>query len=424
MLAVVGVSHKVAPVALRERVVYGSEQTPAALATLRAALDEAVLLSTCNRTEVFACGADPAPAVRDYLRQAHALQTAELEKYFYVHLGAAAVRHLFTVAAGLDSMVVGESQILGQVKAALQAAQSVGAAGPLLMRLFESALRVGKLVRSTTGIGREHLSVGQAAADLARTFFAQRYIQPKDVLVVGAGETASLVARGLAVNGIGPMIVANRTFTRAQTLAAELRGRAIRFDAVPRTLAEVDVVICASAAPHAVLDREQVAHALPYRDGRPLFIIDIAVPRDVEPAVGRLPGVQLFNIDQLQGICDRALRNRQRAADRALEIVAAETDAFQQWIEARAAVPAIRALREQAEGIRRAEVEKTLRRMGELSPEQRRAVEALSRAIIGKLLHQPTIHLRQPPAEQPCPQYIDCLSMSFGLPVVSPRRPQ
>ncbi len=415
MLIVLGVNHIAAPVAVRERVAFRSDELSAALARLREGQSEATLLSTCNRTEIYAVGEAPGTAARNFFSQARGISPAELDEFFYVHREAAAVRHLFTVAAGLDSMLVGEPQILGQVKGALQAALDAGTAGPTLSCLFQTALRVGKAARTSTGICRQHLSIGQAAAGLARTFFNGNGVQPQGVLIVGAGEIGALVARGLAVNGLGPVIVANRTYARAQALAAELGGRAIRFDEIPHMLTTTDVVICASAAPHQVLSRAQVAEALPRRNGRPLFLIDIAVPRDIEPSAGELPGVRLYNIDNLQDVCDQALHHRQGEADRAMEIVFAETTAFIRWLEARAAAPALQALRGRAEAIRQAEVEKSLRRLGALSPAQRQAVEALSQSLINKLLHEPTVHLGIPASEWPCPQYLQCLGAALGI---------
>ncbi|MFQ5616944.1 MAG: glutamyl-tRNA reductase, partial [Anaerolineales bacterium] len=383
-LVVVGVNHKAAPVAVRERAAFRSSELPPALTRLSETLSEVVLLSTCNRTEIYAMGEAPAAAAKRFLSQERAISPTELDAFFYIHREATAVRHLFTVAAGLDSMLLGEPQIQGQVKDALQAAMDAGTTGPSLSRLFQTGLRVGKAARTNTGICRQHLSIGQAAADLAQTFFNGRGVRPKDVLIIGAGEMAMHVARGLAVNGLGPVIVANRTYARAQVLAAELRGSAIHFDKVPDKLTTADMVICASAAPHIVLNREQVAQSLPRRNGRPLFLIDIAVPRDIEPSTGNLPGVQLYNIDDLQGVCDRAM-----------EIVLDETVTFVRWLETRAAIPTIQALRQHAEMLRQAELEKTLRQLGELSPAQQQAVEAFSRSLVNKLLHEPIIRLKR-----------------------------
>ncbi len=338
-LIVIGVNHKAASVAVRERVAFRASELPDTLAELSRELSEAVLLSTCNRTELYAVGDAPVVAARRFLRQKRTISNADLDEFFYIHRGEMTARHLFTVTAGLDSMLLGEPQIQGQVKDALQAALKAKSAGPILSRLFQEGLRVGKAVRSQTGICRQHTSIGQAAADLAHTFFNGSGIRPKDVLIMGAGEMASHVARGLAVNGMGPVIVANRTFARAQVLAAELQGSAIRFADVPNRLASSDVVICASAAPHLVLERDDVAGALPRRNGRPLFLIDIAVPRDIDPAAADLPGVELYNIDGLQGVCDQALLYRQGQADEAMEIVLSETANFVQWLQSRTAVP-------------------------------------------------------------------------------------
>jgi len=417
-IVVVGSNHKSAPVEVRERLAFTSEEIPAALQSLTEHLAEAVILSTCNRVEVYAVSSDTgvaAKTVRDFLGRERPATPEDLDTYLYAHRQAVAVRHLFNVAAGLDSMLVGEPQILGQVKQALQLALDSGGAGPVLSRLFLRAITIGKKARTCTGISRHHLSIGHAAAELARTFFDGSGIRPRDVLIIGSGQMAVVVARTLATNGTGPILVANRTYERACRLAAELSGHAIRFDRIQEVLPRVDIVVSSSGAPHLVLHRRAVEQIVPLRNGRPLFLIDIAVPRDIDPAVASLAGVHLFDIDDLQGVCEANLRQRQREADKAGEIVAAEAARFVQWLDSLAAVPTIRALFQKTEAIRQAEVEKALHKLGDLSPQQTEIIHAMSRAIVNKLLHDPVVHLKQPVNGLPQAEYLHCARRLFGL---------
>ncbi|RME87717.1 MAG: glutamyl-tRNA reductase [Anaerolineae bacterium] len=416
MITLLGVSFKTAPLTVREQVAFAGEQLRSMLIRLsREGCEEVVLLCTCNRTEIYAVGA-PQDTLRRFLHQTCSLSHKVLLENFYSHENHVAVRHLFTVAAGLDSMLLGEPQILGQVKRALETAAEAHTVGPVLHRLFQEALHVGKQVRSRTRIGQHHLSIGQAAADLARSFFDGQGVQPRRVLIIGAGEMATLVARGLTQNGMGPVIVANRTYRRAQALAEALGGEAIRFEQVEACLPRVDVVVCASGAPHLVLYREQVQRALKARDRRPLFLIDIAVPRDIEATVAGLPGVELYNIDDLKGVCDRALRHRQQEADRALVLITEAAGAFMEWLQRRRAAPLLRRLQEQAEAVRQAEVEKALRRLGDLRPEQREVIQALSRALVKKVLRSPVLQLQTPVSTWPCPRYPQCAASLLNIP--------
>ncbi len=394
-IIVVGINHKVAPVEARERLAFSPGEIPAALRWLTDRLPEAALLSTCNRLEVYAASSNNAQAeaiIRDFLGQARPGLPAGLLDQLYVHAQAAAVRHLFAVAAGLDSMLLGEPQILGQVNAALESAQ--GFVGPVLSRLFQRAISVGKAARTQTGISRQALSVGYAAVELAKSAFVGS--KPRRVLIVGAGKMAEAVARTLSANDLGSILVTNRTYERAAHLAQELGAAAIRFDRLAEALAMADIVISSSAAPHLVIRLPMVEEAMSRRDWRPLVFIDIAVPRDVDPAVVTLEGVRLYDIDDLQGVCDAALRHRQREADKVSQMVALEASDFMRWLASLRGVPTIRALCRQAEVIHQAEVAKALKKMGPLSEGQCQAVDALSKAIVKKILHGPITRLKEP----------------------------
>ncbi len=413
-LSVVGLSHKVAPVTLREAFSLSPADTKTALRRLADRLHgEVVILSTCNRLEIYTC-ATAATTVRDAilddLSSWSMNELATLDRCTYDHHDHVAVRHLFSVAAGLDSMLVGEPQILGQVRQAWATARDCGTVGPGLSRLFQNALRVGKMARTQTNVSRYHVSLGQATVALASRFFNGRGLSPQDVLIIGAGEVAELVARSLTVNGLGPVLVANRNFERASSLAASLHGRAIRFADVQNALRDVDVVISSSHAPHHVLHHADIEEALAHRQGRPLCLIDIAVPRDIEPSVAGLPGVCLRNIDDLQSVTDENLRRRQREADRAAALVAEEAERFVRLWRSLGAVPVIHKVRDRAEMIRNAEVERALRRLPALSPQEREVIEALSKALVSKVLHPALVKLREPPGGLPCADYLDCVA--------------
>lgn len=411
-----GTSHHLAPVEWRERLVLRGDACISALRRLRERLPEVAILSTCNRLEIYAvaAGAFAAQAViGDFLTERHAVKRDELQERFYSHAGRAAVAHLFTVAAGLDSMLLGEAQILGQVGDALRIAQQAQTVGPVLTRLFQEAVATGREARSQTEIGRGALSLGYAAVELARSIF--RDAPPQRVLVIGAGEMAEKVTQCLTANQIGSILVANRTFERAQDLAARFGGRAVHFGSIADALTEADIVIASSAAPHTVIHRDTVERAMRVRRGRELFLIDIAVPRDVDPHVAEIPGVHLYSIDDLRGVCDANLARRQSEADQVRAIVEAETERFVRWLAARASAPTVSALCEKAEATRQRELERTLRHLRELSPEQCQAVETFSRSLVRKLLQEPVQHLQQPEDGWGHEEYLAIARSLFGL---------
>jgi glutamyl-tRNA reductase len=399
-LAVVGASHRTAPIELRERFALGRGEVPGALLSLADDGSEAVVLSTCNRTEVYLS----LPDGSDGVEHARALLAARIgqgpdsaARYFYVHRDRQAAEHLFRVSAGLDSMILGEPQIQGQVKEAYAAAREVaGENGPVvgqaLHRLFQTAFSIGGKVRSDTGLGIGAASVSSAAVDLAKKIFGS--LKGRRALVLGAGEMSETTLECLRGEGVRTAIVANRTYERARELAERWGGEAIHWEDFGYALPQVDIVICSTAAPHPVLTVERLRAALPHGARKPLCIIDIAIPRDVEPAVADEPNVFLYNIDDLQQIVQDNLGRRRAQLPQAEAIVSRGVEEYWAWYASLAVVPTIRALRDRGEEMRRAEVERALRQLSHLSPEDQLAIDALTRALVNKVLHAPTARLR------------------------------
>jgi glutamyl-tRNA reductase len=393
-----GLNHRTAPVEVRERVAFGNGRLDAALLALdsRPQVREAAILSTCNRAELYAVSPEPEAAAGDlsvFLGEYHGLDPRLVEPHLYRHVDAAAARHLFTVAVGLDSMVLGEGQILAQVKAALQSAADAGTARTCLQELFQRGLALGKRARTETDISRGAVSVSAAAVDLAKTTFGD--LRGRRVLVIGAGEMSAQTLRHLVDSGVETVLVANRTHQRAIELAAEFGGQAVTFEDFPRHLASADIIVSSSAAPHPIVTVEKLRPHLAARRGQPLFIIDIAVPRDVEPAVADLQNVYLFDIDDLQSVADKYRAERAKEAERVAVMVDAETRRFMGWLGARQVTPLVADLRSSVEALREAETERWLRRLGDLDETQREAVRQMMRSFANKLLHAPTTRLRE-----------------------------
>jgi glutamyl-tRNA reductase len=398
-LVLVGTSHRLSPVEERERVAY--DLAGAAELARRLALDgEAVCLSTCNRTELYVVDPDPEAAEA---RASKALLGDEVELYRMTD--EAAALHLFRVAAGLDSLVPGEGEILGQVRDAYEA----GAHGPVLDRLFREALRVGKKVRTETAINESPASVSSAAAALAQQVFGD--LTGCRVLLVGAGEVSELAARALAARGATIAAVTSRTQANAEQLAAAFDARAVPFAGLGSELEHADVVVSSTSSPEPILSREQV----PDRKGRPLFVIDLAVPRDVEPGVAQLEDCYLYDIDDLQAVVRESLSGRRREAERAEAIVEHEAERFRDWQASLRVVPAIASLRERAESIRSGELAKAESRLEGLSESERRTVESLTTQIVNKLLHLPIVRLKQAAATEGT-GYVEVAKDLFGLP--------
>ncbi|MGQ9491385.1 MAG: glutamyl-tRNA reductase [Anaerolineae bacterium] len=432
-LLLLGLNHTMAPVEVRERLAFGPERLAAALVELRAALTadacacddaaaEVAILSTCNRTEVYAwAGSDTERAIRSYLADRSGFAADDLAGYLYVRCGDDAARHLLRVAAGLDSLVIGENEILGQVKVAYDAAHAAGTAGPVLSALFRFAVQAGKRVRSETEIGRLALSVATIVVEMAQAMFGS--LTDRTALLIGAGKMGSIAGQALVRAGLHCVLVANRTYDRAQQLAARLGGRAVRFDALGENLAAADIVICSTGAPHLVLHADDVRRALdlrrslslPLSTSPHLLIADLAVPRDADPAIGAIPGVRLADIDDLEAIVRANHPLAAGVRDAAETIVQEELAGFRSWLAARCCAPVIQALRARADAICQAEVEKTLRKLGDLTPRQQELVAALARAVANKLLHEPIVHLKAPANGHAPAEMLRAAEELFGL---------
>lgn len=416
-IATVGLNHKVAPVSVREAVAFTAGTLPVALQQLRNLCPEATILSTCNRSEVYAAGADHLPladTLVSFLAQFHEVRQAELVPYLYVHRDRDALRHLFAVTCGLDSLIVGEPQVLGQVVAAYEQALTASAAGTVLSALFRHAIFVGKRARSETGIARSAASVSYAAVELARRIFGS--LRERRILIIGAGEMGELTAKTLLDCGATALIVANRTRARAEEIARRFGGGVIDFSRLPEGLAEADIVISSTGAPHFVLHASQVAAAMERRGDRPLFLIDIAVPRDIDPAVQGLPNVHLYDVDDLHAVVEDNLRARRSELSKVERIIAEEVDRFECRLRSLAVVPTISAVRAAAERVRQAETARGLSALGPLDERQVRAVEAMTAAIVNKILHGPTQRLKDWAASG-CDDndYLDVTRDLFGL---------
>lgn len=412
-LIVVGLSHKTAPVEIREQIAFTSATIGRALDHLRRYALEGAILSTCNRTEVYALVGHRSTGeenVRRFLSDVHDLPVEHFAPYLYSYAQRDAIRHLFAVASGLDSMVLGESQILGQVKEAHQRAVEAGVSGHVVDRLFQQAVTVGKRARTQTGIARRTVSVSHAAVILARQIFGE--LRTRTALVVGAGEMGAQTARALVDSGVTRMLVTNRTATRARRLCADLGGEWLPLEQLDEALARADVVIVSTSARQPVIHAAQVRTVMSRRPGRPLFIIDIAVPRNVGPDVGDLVDVYLYDLDDLQAICDANMRERAQEAAKVAQVIDEEVEKFVRWWQAREVVPTITALRQEAERIRVGELQRALARLGHLSERDRSVVQALSVAIVNKLLHTPITRLKD---HDEGPIYSVVLRELFGL---------
>jgi glutamyl-tRNA reductase len=415
-LVLVGTSHHRAPVELREQLFVSAAANSGLVERLAGEDAEAVVLSTCNRTELYLAHGDEELAEERAFGELTALagmSESELAPALYTLADEAAALHVFRVAAGLDSLIPGEAQILGQVRGAYELAQEARTAGPVLHRLFRQALRVGRRVRTETAIGENPASISSAAAELAERVFGS--LEGKRILVLGAGKMSDLATVNLISRGVESVFVANRSVERAERLARRFGGRAVGLSAVEEELERADVVVASTSSQGVVLSAPQVERAMRRRRGRPVFFIDIAVPRDLDPAINELDGCYLYDIDDLERVVAESVAGRREEAVRAEAIVSEEADAFRAWQLSLDVVPAIASLRAQAESIRRAELERAERRLASLSPSQRRAVEALTSQIVAKLLHRPTVRLKEAAAAADGVLYADAVRHLFGL---------
>ncbi len=397
-IVAVGLNHRTAPVELRERLAVTEARLPDALARLKRwpGIDEGVILSTCNRVELYAVVKDTElglESLSEYMVTIAAdVSPEQVEPHLYRLDGAEAIKHIFRVTASLDSMVIGEPQILGQVKEAFEAALAHKSTGVVLNKVLKKAISVGKRVRTETGIAENAVSVSYAAVELAKKIFQN--LAEKTVLLVGAGEMGKLAARHLINAGVRHVMITNRNYDRALDVAKRFQALPIPFDEFHHEMAGADIVVCATAADAFVIGSQDVQQALRSRKNRPMFLIDISDPRNIDPAVGALDNAYLYNIDDLQGHVDMNVEQRLREALKAEDIVRTEVPSVLVWLKSLEVVPTIVALRRRADEIQRAEIERTLAKIGAVSPRQRELVEELAAAITNKLLHSPLIALK------------------------------
>ena len=396
-LVLIGLNHKTAPVEIRERVSFAPEKVPEMLEELRnlPQLTECAVLSTCNRTEFYAVTnkeADTAYQDLTHFLERHSRSSMSFDGHLYRSEGSLAINHLFSVSSGLDSLVLGENQILGQVRRAYIQAQEAHVTGPVLERLFPWALRVGKKVRSETGIARGASSVSAAAVDLAQNIFGD--MSDRKVLLLGAGKMSTKALKLLTKNGVQQVQVVNRTFRKAEELAAQCGGVAVAFEELDRSLAEVDILISSTGAPHYIVTKERRAEVMRRRRGRPLFLVDIAMPRDFDPACGDVDNVYLYHIDDLQGVVDKSLARRHAETQSVLSIIESATKDFCRYLDSRQASTAIVTLRSAFDTMRLSELEHYRLKKG-LDEDQVALLEGFSRRLLAKLLHSPTEKLRQ-----------------------------
>jgi len=415
-LIVAGVSHRTTPIEARERLAYGASEIPRVLGELRdaAGAREGVLLSTCNRTEFYLVEGDrdgdleAASAVSQLLA---GRLGGDVAPYVYARRDREAAAHLFRVAGGLDSMILGETQIHGQVRDAWE--RSRAHSGPVLNRLFQTALLVGARVRTETAIGRGAASVSSAAVQLAKKIFGS--LQGRRAMVLGAGDMAELALECLVDEGVRAAIVANRTFDRAAELARRHGATALHYDQCWGELHRVDLLLCSTSAPHPIVSPDHVRPALAARGGRPLCILDIALPRDVEAAVGELDNVFLYDLDDLRAVVAANLERRAAELPTAEQVIASEVEKYWQWLAGLAAVPVVTQFRQEMERVREEELAAALRKLGPVSPAQREALEHFSRSLMNKFLHEPSVRLRAAAANGRGLGIVDAARYLFAL---------
>jgi glutamyl-tRNA reductase len=418
-LVIVGLNHRTVPVEILERMAVPAAELPKALHSLVQSenLAEVVVLSTCNRTEIYARSTRFHPAVQDVLDFLTSLSSSDpidFAEHVYTYHDEAAVAHLFGVAAGVDSMIIGEGEILGQVREAWLIAEHEGTTGQMLSRVFRQAVKVGKRSRTETAIGRNAVSISSAAVAVA----AERLgtLAGRTVLVLGAGDVGEGMAIALAGAGVGDVVVANRTPARAIALAKRVGGRSIGLEAVPAALEVADVLLASTAATDVLLARDEIEAVMRRRDGRALLVVDVAVPRDIDPGVGEIFGVTLLDIDDLRGFAEQSLAQRRQEVVNVRRVITDELERYRLERSVREIAPLITALRVRGEDVRLGELERFRSRLGALDPETREAIEALSKGIVNKLLHDPTVVVKDAAGTARGELYADALAALFELP--------
>jgi glutamyl-tRNA reductase len=413
-LALVGLSHKTAPVEIRERLAFNSDALRSALTSLvgRQDVTEAIILSTCNRVEVVAESPDDR-LIREFLCEFHQIPHDAVSKHLYSLRNADVIRHVFRVASSLDSMIIGEPQILGQVKEAYRIATDTGTVGMHLSALMNRAFAVAKKVRNETGISQSAVSVSYAAVELARKIFGD--LTGKTVMIIGASKMGELAAKHLKRNGVSSVLVTNRTFERAVELAQVFEGAAVPFEHFTDHMEHADIVISSTGAPHFIITKALAEQVIHRRKNKPVFFIDIAVPRDIDPTVNEIDNAFLYDIDDLQQVIDANLKERMKEASRAEEIVDSEVLAFCQKMQSREVVPTIIQLKETLDKLRRDEIERNRRLLKDLTPEQQAAVDQLTQSLVNKILHHPIEQLKQMARDEEGPEFADILRKIFNI---------
>lgn len=416
-LMVVGLSHKIAPIELREKLFVSEQQLPTVLANLKdsTAISECAILSTCNRTEVYVCASAPDAdtSIKTFLSRISGLLNEELTPKLYVHRGHKAAAHLFRVASGVDSMVIGEQQILGQVKTAYAIASKHGASGPVLNTLFQQAITVGKRARTETEIARGAFSIGSVAVQLARSIFEE--LSERTVLVIGAGKMAELAITHLVSCGVKSVLVANRTHEKAEHLASEFNGQAVRFDNLQTALVKADIVITSTGAPEPIISQNLVLSVMRARRGRPIFFIDIAVPRDIEQTVGLIDNVFAYDIDDLQKVLEVGEVARRAEIAKVEALIAEQVDEFMRWFRMRDVVPIITDLQKKYEEICDGEMKKLRRKLEHLSEDEWNAIVVAARSIVRKVMHQPLTCIKQCAESEDSSDRLSFLRELFGI---------
>lgn len=396
-LLVIGLNHKTADLETREKLAFGAHMVEEGLAGLRnvPGVKEAALLSTCNRVEIYACVDDPPSAAEDiknFLASFHNIPAASFEKALYTHIDSDAVKHVFRVASSLDSMIIGEPQILGQLKDVFDLALSKKTTGIMLNKLMKTAISTAKRIRTETKIAENAVSISFAAVELARKIFIN--LAGKSFMLLGAGEMAELAAHHLVNNGVREVAVVNRTHERGCELACEFNGRAVKFEEFVPELAHMDIIICSTGARNYILTKDQMTRVMKERKHRPVFIIDISVPRNIDPEINRIENVYLYDIDDLQEVIESNILERKKESEKAELIIDEEVGKFLKWTSSLDSVPTIVALRRKAEEIKSEEIDKFKGKFPEVNGEQLKAVEYLASAIVNKLIHPPTTALK------------------------------
>ena len=417
-LILVGVNHKTTPVEIREKLAFTKGKIEESVDHLFNFPDiiEHTILSTCNRVEIYAranCQDSAIKSIKQFICDFHELSLVELEGHFYSYRNKEAVEHLFRVSSSLDSMILGEAQILGQVKEAYSLARDLRSTGLVLNQLFEKAFSIAKKVREETGIAERSVSISSAAVELAQKIFDD--LENRTVMLVGTGEMAELAAKHLISYGVKTVYVTSRTYERAANLARMLNGSALDFEAFKNELHRADIVITSTSAPNFIIKKEIVEKAIHERKNKPIFFIDIAVPRDIEPDVNDLENVYLYDIDDLQVVVSANIKEREKEAENAMNFISQEVTKFNNWVGALDAVPTIVEIRKQAENIRKQEIEKTLKKISHLSEDDKELLRQMSSSMINKILHKPTIKLKQKTQSEDGHVYLKAIRHLFHL---------